>query len=79
MHLNHKYYVKKRDISEWTSFTKLVMTGSILRDKILEGICIRQKEVGGLMMQSIVKEIFKTQLQMVMPEENEASETSAKK
>jgi hypothetical protein len=31
------------------------------------------------MMQSIVKEIFKTQLQMVMPEENEASETSAKK
>jgi hypothetical protein len=71
--------VKKRDISEWTSFTKLVMTGSILRDKILEGISIRQKEVGGLMMQSIVKEIFKTQLLMVMPEENEASETSAKK
>ena len=30
-------------------------------------------------MQNIVKEIFKTELQKFMPEENEASDTSAKK
>jgi hypothetical protein len=42
LHMHHKYYVKKRDISEWTSFTKLVMAGSILRDKILEGVRFRQ-------------------------------------
>lgn len=31
------------------------------------------------MMQNIVKEIFKSQLKKVMPDENEVSETSAKK
>jgi hypothetical protein len=31
------------------------------------------------MIQNIVKEIFKTELQKFMPEDNEASETSAKK
>jgi hypothetical protein len=55
------------------------MVGSSLRDIILQGIRARQSQDGGLMMQNIVKEIFKSQLQKVMPEENEVSETSAKK
>ena len=42
LHMHHKYCLKKRDISEWTSFTKLVMAGSILRDKIIEGVRFRQ-------------------------------------